>query len=145
MDGRPSLRPRADVRGFTLIEILVVILVIGVLAAIAVPVFLGQRRNGQDADAKTNARNLLTQVEACRTDRRDPQECDTATELQERGLLLGTGPGEVEVTDATTETYVIRAHSRSGNEFRISLGADGQATRSCDTAGRYGCRAGSAW
>jgi type IV pilus assembly protein PilA len=145
MDRRAPSGPRTDAPGFTLVEVLVVVLVIGVLSAIALPVFVAQQRNGQDGDAKSNARNLLTQVEACRTDRRDPRECDTAVELQENGLVLGTGPGQVEVADATADSYVIKARSRSGNEFRISRDADGLVTRSCDTAGRYGCRDGSVW
>jgi type IV pilus assembly protein PilA len=44
--------------GFSLIEVLVVIIIIGILAAIAIPVFLSQRQKGYDAAAKSDLRNF---------------------------------------------------------------------------------------
>jgi type IV pilus assembly protein PilA len=58
-------RPRARGRrsgeaGFTLIELMVVVLIIAILIAIAIPTFLGARSRAQDRVAQSNLRNALT-------------------------------------------------------------------------------------
>jgi len=49
-----------DESGFTLIELMVVVLIIAILIAIAIPTFLGQRQKAQDKQAQSNLRNALT-------------------------------------------------------------------------------------
>ena len=53
-------RRKGNEEGFTLIELMVVVLIIAILMAIAIPTFLGARSKAQDRAAQSNIRNALT-------------------------------------------------------------------------------------
>jgi type IV pilus assembly protein PilA len=131
--------------GFTLVEILVVCIIIGVLTAIALPRFLGERENGQDADAKHNARNIATLIEACATDGDDYRQCDDPADLRDSNVAFGSAPGQVEVDAPSAREYTITAHSKSGTRFALARGSTGGHDRTCAPSGAGGCGADGHW
>lgn len=59
---------RSDSRGFTIIELLIVVVIIGILAAIAIPKFANTKERAYLASMKADLRNLVTAEEAYMAD-----------------------------------------------------------------------------
>ena len=135
------LRSRSnDESGFTLVELLVVMLIIGILAAIAIPAFFSQRDKGYDSDAKANARTVQTALETYAVDNGGKY---TGANLTNLAAIEGTINGmDVAAPTVTDDTYSVTATSKSGNTFTITRAASGAVTNPCSTEGDGGCPTG---
>jgi prepilin-type N-terminal cleavage/methylation domain-containing protein len=138
--------------GFTLMELLVVILIIGILAAIAIPLFINHGKRAEDADAKSLAKGLGTEVELCYAPEEDFRKCDTAAKLaDELEVPWGNNPGEAHVVSATKNSYEVIAISKAttdGAHHTFTINRDiGKGTDQTCTAGadnnHGGCNDGS--
>src|SRR6476620_1217370 len=76
-----TLRKRFDREdeGFTLIELMVVVLIIAILLAIAIPTFLGARNRANDRAAQSSLRNALTAAKTIYTDQQDYTQATSAS------------------------------------------------------------------
>ena len=133
--------------GFTLVELLVVILIIGILAAIAIPSFLNQKGKGEDAAAKSSAREAATAQETYYTDNSifaTGAAGITALKLIEPTLpASGQGPGQMDIT-GDANGYTVKVYSKGSRWFMISKDQTG-VTRSCGPASQGGCNSSSGW
>jgi len=141
---------RSAESGFTLIELLVVILIIGILASIALPAFLTQRSKGQDAAAKSNVRNMVSQMEACFTEDDKYVGCQAALTSNNTNLDIGPGEGQVRIVSEGLDGYELEAISKAktagvSHRFRLVHTLGAADVKECDVDGRGGCAPGGTW
>jgi len=120
------MRERLDKEeGFTLIELMVVVLIIAVLVAIAIPSFLGFRNRAQDRSAQADLRNTLLGEKAVWTDNGAYTEVEADLKAFEPTLIVNTSAATdtgvfVDMSVASNDDAVCLVQvSQSGNYFAI--------------------------
>ena len=110
--------------GFTLIELLVVI-IIGILAAIAIPVFLSQRKKGYDASVKADLKNAATAEETYLTDN---SAYSAGTGLTATGAKLSPNNTLTVGFTGATGFCIVGTNSNSSNFFLYDNAGGGLKT-----------------
>jgi type IV pilus assembly protein PilA len=141
-----SLIGRAqDADGFSMIELLVIVLIIGILAAIAIPSLLDQTTKANDAAAETQVGTLQTAIKTYATEHSGSYAGATLATLQAIEPTLRDTATAVakEVGSATATSFTIESEAvGSGDVYKLE-NAEGAITRSCSPLGRGDCKSGS--
>ena len=100
--------------GFTLMELFVVVLIVGILAAVGVPLYLGYVRDSRLAEAKALAGATLTAAQACAQNDPAATTCTLANLAQRIGVTAGGVSGDTRWTVAITGVTLDVANNRFG-------------------------------
>ena len=129
---------RDDEQGFTLIELMVVLLIIAILLAIAIPVFLGAKNSANARSSQSNLRNALTAEQSTWTNNQvfdDTTANMTGLEPSlnwVNGAVASEGGNTVSVTTgkstAAADTVFLEAYAKDGNCYVIEQTNDPAVT-----------------
>ena len=126
-----KLHTMKDQKGFTLIELMIVIAIIGILAAIAIPQFSAYRTRSYNSAAQADLRNATTAQEA--------YFVDNQLYTQDGALLAGAVYGfytsenvVFTIASATITNYVMNARHSSGDATFWIRGPGGSVSKSND-------------
>jgi type IV pilus assembly protein PilA len=135
-----ALRQRLnkDESGFTLIELMVVVLIIAILIAIAIPTFLGAQDRARDRGAQSDLRNAVTAAKTIATDQAGLFKRDATNAINAAALLSAEGAlsftdtatgadvGLISVVTAGDGTSIsLLTESASGKFFQVVARSDG--------------------
>jgi type IV pilus assembly protein PilA len=142
---RIARRQLAAAHGFTLVELLVVMLIVGVLTAIVVPSFLAHRTRAQDAEAKVYVVAVEKALEVWHTEHQTYDGADQTTLAAIEPAVQRARNLSVSGTEDTYDIGIDSATPSGGGRFSLSRGSDGVVTRTCLNSGKGACPDDGHW
>src|SRR5207248_8154043 len=112
-------RHKGQEEGFTLIELMVVVLIIAILIAIAIPTFLGARSRAQDRQAQSNIRNALLAEKTYYTDKQAYTSTSGALADIESSLTFNTAPTTADASARQVGVTLPVASNTRSEERRV--------------------------
>ena len=112
----------ANEAGFTLMELIVVVLIVGILAAVGVPLYLGYVRDSRLAEAKALAGATLTAAQACAQNDPTGATCGLANLAQRIGVTGGgvSGDGRWTVAIVNAVTLAVATNTFGGGPITVA-------------------------
>ena len=129
-------------RGFTLVELLVVMVVVGGLAAVAIPTFQGQGSKGTDSEAKSMAVMVAKTIESCAAENGGSyQNCSKEALVSMEPSLKDADDRLTVVAGSGTYEVGVMSKRDPSVSFTVKKAGDGTTTRTCLTnEDRGGCQ-----
>ena len=121
-----------------------VMVILSLLAAIAIPSFFLQRDKAKDAAAKASVRTARTAIETYATDNDGSYVGASAAELESIETTLA-GSDLEEPTDLAGDTFTVTVTSSTGTGFTIARAGSGATLHTCDNPDVGGCPASGEW
>jgi len=108
---------KRDEKGFTLIELMIVIAIIGILAAIAIPQFAAYRQRSYNAAAQSDAKNFAVALEAYYVDHNE-----YTTVADNLGEVSTSDKVDLTITASTNDWSIVSFHKSGSKTYTLSPG-----------------------